>query len=448
MAANYSRRDFDAVRSQERSRLRELEAIAAQFNRDGDWVRQAWEDGVEPQAARDQLSAQASRQQDRENAVRPHPDGIVVGRPAVELLIREFFARPDVARGVDLGTVPRAVNRGPSRDALARCAGIEGPDADPATLWLRVARERSGWNTSDARVELQFAGGSAGVRPASGLVAAVRDSLDRILTHDWQRSGAFWMAATMLLDCPDHRRRRWWIASAGTQVNEEAVEGGGPAPMNPLGGGPGWRHATVQVDNSRRQWLSLSLERLISAGGVELSTWAATQIAIWHDDLDRQTAALLEDGAVRTLAGGFDDLHLSAATAALNRQTLGSIPLGSSRPVMLAGEARRGIMAAVPGPAHAEGDQSALFSRIEYSASVPEDFCALIHQDFMPVALGYKGELEPQMAVGRVAGTPEGVSPMGGQRDSMAIIYQHRSDPALLLDGAGKATGVVRLVSP
>lgn len=115
MAAGYSRQSFEAVRQQERARLRELEALGAEFGRDDAWVRSAWEGGEDPAAVRERLASVAARQRDRDNAIRPHPDGAasgplyvpahradpVVARPpvaAVDVALSRHRARPHVAR--------------------------------------------------------------------------------------------------------------------------------------------------------------------------------------------------------------------------------------------------------------------------------------------------------------------------------------------------------------
>ena len=109
----------------------------------------------------------------------------------------------------------------------------------------------------------------------------------------------------------------------------------------------------------------------------------------------------------------------------------------------MAGEARRGLLSAVPGPAHATGDESALLSRIEFSASVDPDFLALVHPMFMPVAIaGLGGRLDPRAAVGSFAGVMQD----GAMSDRAAVVYQDISDPALCVDADGAAVGVVRMV--
>ena len=69
----------------------------------------------------------------------------------------------------------------------------------------------------------------------------MRDTLDTIVRHDWQRSGAFWMAAAMVIDGIDYRKRRHWIAQASVQDSEIVTEAG-EAPHSPDGGARGWMY--------------------------------------------------------------------------------------------------------------------------------------------------------------------------------------------------------------
>ena len=278
--------------------------------------------------------------------------------------------------------------------------------------------------------------------PASGLAAAVRDSIDRIARHDWARSGQFWRAATREITAPDMRRRRHFFAASGSATSEIAAEGGAAVQGPPAGGGAAWMHTDLEVTRRVEQF-NVTDERTLAVGGVELAAWMSAAIKLWNDQLDQEVATLLTGAAVRTSAGGFTDVRLSAAVSELNRQRLGGVVLGSSRPVAICGEGRRGILSVVPGAARSSGDQTAILSAVEYSASVPEDFVCIVHPAFLPIAISYLHQLEPGFAAGRSA---QGESMQPG-RDMSAVVYQLRSSPALVLDDNDAAVGVVRMIA-
>ena len=188
----------------------------------------------------------------------------------------------------------------------------------------------------------------------------------------------------------------------------------------------------------KRKDLALSFERTVNLGGLELASWIRARMMLWNDGLDVAVAELLTDAKVRTNMGAFDAMHFSAAVAALNRQTIGGVPLGSSRPIALCGENRRALMHAVPGPARSTGDESAVLSTVVYSASVEPDFLALVHPDHMPAAVSYLGTIEPRVNLGDGNGAPA---------DLGAVVYSHRSAPGLIVDADDKAVGVVRMIA-
>ena len=377
--------------------------------------------------------ADSNRRQLEGSEVHALADGRLGGPPAVELLTRAYFGRPDVAAGLEVAR--RVEFSGLGRDSLARVAGIGGQGVDISRLWsAAVQGSRFG-----------LSGGVGGEVSALGhddLPAAVRNSLDVILTYDWRRSGSWWRSASMLIDAIDYRSRRFWIAMGSVQDAQITPEAGEPV-HSPDGGSGGWVYADLQA-RQRKESVLLSRQRMVNVGGVELAAWISARMMLWHDGLDQQVAALLATAPVRTVQGMFTAAHFSEAVAALNRQKVGGVPLGSSRPITLCGEARRGIMSAIPGPAHASGDQSALFDRIEYSASVDPDFVCLIHPQHAPIAVGAPGmRIDPDVEVGSYAGVmQDGEASMRG-----ALVAQDRSDPALCVDGDSKAVGVVRLTA-
>lgn len=433
---SYNRQTFESVRQSERARFQELSAVRLEFGLGEDWLAHAVESGTDPaeaRAQRDQIRAEDERRE-AAGAIHLLPGGPVNGAAAVELMTRAYFARPDVAATIELPAGQRVQFAGLGRDSLARVAGVGGPGVDPWQLWLGAV-EGPRYRLSMGLI------GEVSAQPEQGLSAAVRDTLDTIVRHDWARSGAFWMACAMVIDGIDYRPRRHWIAQASVQ-DSEIVPEAGEAAHSPDGGASGWMYSDLQVQ-PRKETTLLSRQRVFNVGGVELGAWVSAKLALWHDALDRQVAALLTDAAVRTNSGAFTAAHFSEAVAALNTQKVGGVPLGSSRPILLAGEARRGLLSAVPGPAHATGDESALLSRIEFSASVDPDFLAVIHPIFMPCAIaGLGGRLDPRAQIGAFAGVMQD----GKMSERGAVVYQDRSDPGLCVDGDGNAVGVVRMI--
>ena len=395
---------------------------------------------------RSKLSTQRA-DEDRRRAgahVEPHPDGSARGPAAVEFLARAFFGRPDVAAGIEVPAGTRIQFTGSARDAFGRLCGVRGVGVDPWQLYRGLLKSAGGsimTGPASGRIELSAVGAASGALAFAQQAAAVRDALDEIVAFDWPRSGVFWMAATRLIPAPDMRARRYWLAASGVMENDEVPESG-EGVRSPDGGSSGWLYADLQVTNEHRPTILLSFERWLNNGGMELSAWISGRLRLWHDSLDQEVAALLTGSAVRTNPGMFDAAHFASAVSAINRQTIGGAPLGSSRPVALCGENRRAFMSAVPGPARATGDEAAVLSRVVYSASVDPDFLALVHPQFMPAALAYLGQLEPRAVLGPYAGVR---SAGRGNSDAGACVYQHRSVPGLVLDDAGKAVGVVRM---
>ena len=442
--SNYPKRSsHDAIRQAERVRFQELTAIGAEFGCAG--MVPAWvADGVDPANARDQRVALAADAERRrvESEVRPHPDGPVFGAAAVALLTSAFFGRPDVAAGVEVPAGQRVAFTGAGRDALARVAGITGRGAGPDLAWAGVLAEAGGAGIDTTliggeRVTFGAAAGAAGAagRGAS-LPATVEDSLREILRHDWERSGAFWMACTRMIRTTDFRSRIYRMAMSGAASSDVVAEG--LSPVRAADSAAGWLDATMAVVR-RRNDLSLSYERWISVGGAELSAWLQTRLALWNDEIDAAVAEVIGGLAVRTVAGTFDDGHWDKAITAVNRQTVGEAVLGASLPIAVVGENRRaGALSLTP---RAEGDRGAALARVECSAVVDPDFAAVVHPRFMPCAISHLREsLMPIAAMG-----PAVKGDGGARSDLGACVMQDRSAPALILDADDQAVGVVRL---
>ena len=223
---NYDRQSFESVRSAERSRLRELERVGALFGLADVQVRNWYEDGSDPVEVEAKLSDRRAQQNAVAvmNLIESDPAGGLSGPAAVDLLVREFFGRSDVS--VNLGDAERIGGRF-GRDALARVSGVRGGGADPWVVLNTVVRSAGpmGLMTTGGRVDFMS---GAGALPAASQAAAVRDALDLITLHDWNRTGAFWRAGCRLFDSPDLRDRRWWLAMGAVPSSATIPEGGEP----------------------------------------------------------------------------------------------------------------------------------------------------------------------------------------------------------------------------
>ena len=332
---------------------------------------------------------------------------------------------------------------GLGRDALAAVAGLAGAGADPSAAWRQLLHESgaAGIDTTPTGgiVKLGMGAGAAGaVTRAATFPASVEDSLRMIVQHDWERAGTFWRTCTRVVRAPDFRSRDWRVAMSGASSSEVAQESGSPSfDASP---GAGWLSASLQVKR-RPTSTTLSYERWISVGGLELGQWLQGQIALWHDAIDAQVAALLAGASVRTVAGTYDDDHWDKAITALNRQTVAGATLGASKPIAVVGENRRGIALSLA--PRAEGDMGSLLSRVECSATVDPDFAAVIHPNFMPCMLAHmRDDLTPIAAMGPA------VRGEGGARSDLgAVVAQDRSAPALTVDSDGNVPGAVRMIT-
>ena len=324
---------------------------------------------------------------------------------------------------------------GLGRDALARVAGVTGQGADPWTMFMSAVRGRT-----------IHAGGvslSAVIPVGSDLLpSTMATAIQQLIRHDWRRRGEFWRAAARVVVSPDMRLRRFRFMSGTAFDSAYSPEGGPPAESHDAGTG-GWRYADLHVKSWREETL-VSRVGMIDGGGLELGAWMSGAMVLWNDRLDQQVAELLTGAAVATVSGTFDADHFSEAVSALNRQKVGRAPLGSSRPIALCGENRRALMSAAPGPARATGDDAAVLSRVVYSASVDPDFLAVVHEEFLPVAVAsLDGSLDPRAALGGFAGVKsERVASERG-----AVVYQDRSDPGLCIASSGSCAGAVRLTA-
>ena len=433
----------------ERKRYQALHAVSVEFDAPG--MLETWvANGV---SAEDARAGRAENRAERERhdaagRITLDPAGAVTNHAArVELVTRHWFNRPDVADTLPPGA--RVQFNGDNRDVLARIRGLKPTGgADPSHLFgLAIDEERgAGILSYGSRLVLGM-GTAAGASTTGGISVAVRDSLDQILQHDWMASGAFWRGACREVESRDFRPRRFWVTSSGSGavgiVGGNVSESGAGEVVSHDAGTGGWLQIDLQVRHRYfEDSMSLTVESVVNEGAAILSAWMAARVANWHHAADREVEALLGGASVDVSSGALDAAHFSAAVAQLNRQEIAGLPLGSTLPVAIAGEGRRGLLSAVPSVQRAEGDQTAVLSRIEYSASVAADFGpVLIHPGCMPAALGrIRGsELTPRVAIGDGGGSD---SPMGRR----AVAWQDRSAPALVQNAAGETIGAVRMV--
>ena len=443
---SYNRQSFESIRQAERQRFQELSAVRAEFNLAESWLAAAVENGTDPaeaRAQRDQIRAEDER---RAAAGEVHllPGGPVGGAAAVELMTRAYFGRPDVAATVELPAGQRVQFAGRGRDALGRIAGVGGPGVDPWQLWRVAVRPH---------LNLSAAGllGEVSAQPAGGLPAALRGTLDTIVRHDWQRSGSWWMAASMVIDGIDYRSRRHWIAQASVQ-DSEIVPEAGEAPHSPDGGARGWMYSDLQVQ-PRKETTLLSRQRVFNVGGVELGAWISAKLALWHDALDRQVADLLT-----TSAAGPNGRRARSTAAHFWRGGRGS-QHGKRSAAYRSGPAGRSLiwparigarcMSAVPGPARATGDEAAVLSRgssllgvSRYRAISWRWSIRRSHADALSAALG--GRLDPQAAGRLIRGRDAGRGGVGCAGALVARGSKRSGAVSSMADGA--AVGVVRMV--
>ena len=425
----------------ERARYQALRAVAQEFSCSASMLDTWVSDGTSPDEARAGRASIAADEERRRLDSEIRQVAPITGPAAVALLTSAFFGRPDVL--VEVPEAQRAAFSGAGRDALAAVAGIAGRGASPDVAWAGVLAGRGGAGvntTPTGGIVFAASGGAAGAAGAVGRAAtfpaSVEDSLRMIVTHDWTRGGELWRACTRVVRAPDFRPRDWRVAMSGASSSEVAQESGSPS--FDAGPGAGWLSASLQVKR-RPTSTTLSYERWVSDGGIELGQWLQGQVSLWHDALDSECAALLGGAAVRTVSGTYDDDHFDKAIALLNRQTVAGATLGASKPIAVVGENRRGIALGLA--PRAEGDMGSLLSRVECSAVIDPDFAVLIHPRFMPCMLAHmRADLTPIAAMGPA------VKGDGGTRSDLgAVVAQDRSAPALTVDSDGNVPGAVRL---
>ena len=296
--------------------------------------------------------------------------------------------------------------------------------------------------------------GAPGALPSRAHVAGIaRDALDTILRFDHQRTGECWRALVRPVMTVDFRPRRyWWAVAAGAPRQE--IHEGGAGRRHGVGSSGGWLQADLQVKHRYDGAVEvISYERAVDVGpGIEIATWASAQMALWNDKLDLEVATLVTDSAtVAAIQGAFDSAHFVAAIQALNRQTIAGAVLGSGmpRPVVVAGEGRRDEVIRGAGLPGAEGDRTAITSRAVISATLPDEFCCVVHARWSPVVVAaLTPELAPELAVGKWAGAARAGGKAGEITSDGAAVFQSRSAAGLVTNQAKNAApGLVRLVT-
>ena len=440
----YTRQGFESVRKQERSRLRSLESIGAELGAAGH-VRQAYEDGVEPEAFRETHEARQRRALEQAAAVAAHPLPAaerLTGAPAVAAVLVSAGRRDLAELHCDRHELTRDVRRRALRSMAPReLFGV-----------ILGARFGSGYDVGAMMFDIlddadraEFGGdlaAAAGLRPASALGVASRDGMQMVLMDEWGRSGLFWRAAVRVVPLPNFRPHRLWV-NRSAAVQAEPLPETLP-PRLDLEGAESWPQADVEVEE-RASKLVLSRKRATNSGFAELAAHIGASVATWHDRLDRLVAVAL-DGAPE-VAGTLDTGVLASAVTAVNSQTIGALPLGSDggMATVLAGEGtRRDVLAAQYGSPSAEGDRQALIREVVYSAAVDGTKAYVRHGRFAPVVLAVLSdgaEFMPKIAYGKSAG----IRDAAGMVSRLGVnVRADFSDPRLLKVGA-LGVGAVKL---
>lgn len=423
-----ARASFKEIQAAERARLRQLEGVAAEFNRSDDWTRERWEAGDDPAAVRADLERAADDVRRRADsfATRPHPAGPLTAPGGLLRAVLTTMGRADLARrdAADRGVVMEPFVS--SADALRRACNLSGEGADP-------------WGLT----RVLFSGTGAGASAAGGLDAATREATQLIVSHVWATAGRLWRSCCRQLQAPSFRACKVQIA-AGNAIELEELPTMAGTPI----GEPGddWPAATWPEFDSRRDARVLSRKRVINTGLGEVNAIIASAAATWLRELDEEAATALAGATVPTSTGGFTETALYAAIAKLEEQRVGGDPVCSSRPVLVCGRSRHAL-ARIAAP-RATGDEGAPCERVIVSPAVSADFAAVVSREFLPAVVGgfgldaNGGEIAPPaVAFGDQAGPINGsVNPWA------AAVILDRSDVALI-EQDGAAVGVVRMTT-
>ena len=438
----YSRMTNEEVRQEDRARFRALSTIGREFGLSAEVVDAAWQAGEDAEKFRQDHEARARRRLERAAAVAvtPLPAGETLTGEAATVAVLVSAGRRDLAeRRADSAELTRDVRsralraRSP-RDLFGAVCGVRfGSGFDVGAMFADLLSD-----TEDSR----FSGDTAvGLRPATALGAATRDGMQMILMDDWNRSGQFWRAASLIVPLPNFRPHRLWINRSGAVQSEPLPEN--QTPRLDLEGAESWPQVDVEVEEYAEK-LCLSRKRATNSGFAELASHISAATATWNDRLDQLTAAQLDEAP--EVSGMLDMGVLADAVSAVNLQRIDGLPLGSDggMAVALAGEgSRRDVLAAQYSSPSADGDRQALIERIAYSASVDGTKAFVRHGRFAPVVLAVLAgpEFMPKIAYGENAG----VKDPAGQVARLAVNV--RADFALpkLLKVGLTGIGAVRL---
>ena len=208
----------------------------------------------------------------------------------------------------------------------------------------------------------------------------------------------------MALD--NFKATRVWFARGGS-VSAVSLAESGPVRRASNESSEAWPWVDLRVASDVfDSTLVLTRERAVNAGDggmAEIGAFIAAEIAGWHDELDGQVVTAL--ASAPETQGAFDAAHVAAAVAALNRQTIGKMTLGSSsRPWALAGDNRQALVRGLLPTS--DSDQAALLGGAAFSSAVDADTLILVHSDVQPCAIGHLagGDLVPRPMFGRSAG--------------------------------------------
>ena len=444
----YERLSFETVRKLERQRLRELEAVGAELNA-GAHIRQAYEDGVDPETFRATHEARQRREVEQRVALaaNPIPEAERLTGPAAVVGVLVSAGRRDLA---ELHCDRHELTRDVRRRALRSMA--------PRELFGSILGTRYGsaYDVGAMMVDVlddadraQFGGDLAaiGLLPASALGAAVRDGMQAILTDAWDRSGQFWRAACRIVPLPTFRAHRLWV-NRSAAVQAEPIPETLP-PRLDMAGAESWPQVDVEI-KERASKLVLSRKRATNGGFSELAAHIGAAVATWHDLIDGLVADAL-DGSPE-VSGTIDMGVLASAITAVNLQEIGGLPLGSDggMATVLAGEGvRRDVLAAKYGSPSAEGDRQALIREVVFSATVDGAKAYLRHGRFTPVVLAVLESDGAAFMPAVAYGASAAVRDAAGDAARLSVsVRADFADPKLLQvpgTGAGRGRGAVRL---
>ena len=403
MAARaYRRETHDQIREAERVRTAGLLALSgADDARRLGWIAA----GVSVADARAELEREADERRRRLAAeVRPVEGHLRLAGGAATCAMLTMMNRPDLAARHAEAAVPPVRDPilwlGSSREGFERLLGQSGPALD---VWSATLDGLDQAAHGRDRVALSAGVGTVAALPAGSLGAALRDASQIVIRDNWERGGSFWMRAVRPVQVRDFKPTRVWWTRTGDVAATAGGESGPPRRASDESS-EAWPWVDLQAAaDAFDAALVLTRERAVNAGdggAAEIAAHFASQIAAWHDRLDREVVSALSSAPS---VEGYSSWP--AAISALNRQTIGDMTLGSAgRPWALAGDNHRAaVQAHLP---TSDSDQAALLAGASFSSAVDADTLILVHGAFRPCAIAHLGDdlISRPPGFGRVAG--------------------------------------------